>query len=312
MPTEFTIEKITKKDLPEIRTLALNNGGNQRLTESFIENWYLNNPSNSASLCKVVGEDGHIEGYATTNNFNFTMEGKSTLVAMPQNVLTSLKVRGKGLFNKLYFKTETDNLTENKVECFLTFTNELSTPIFLNKFFYERGKCPDVVFTPFNFLDLFSSYQVTRLSSVDDILFYPRFEYDNSMQKDLAYFKWRYKLYTDQDLHIIAVKEKDKIIGYAFLKVVKKYGVKCLLLMDIITENENAFSATIEACFSYSAKHGFIGTVMFDAAFTIKKRIVRVKLKNRLNFLVKGQSADATKHLSQLNFNFFFGDLDIV
>jgi hypothetical protein len=312
MSTEFIIEKITKKDLPEIRTLALNNGGNQRLTESFIENWYLNNPSNSASLCKVVGPDGHIEGYATTNNFNFTIEGKSTLVAMPQNVLTSLKVRGKGLFNKLYFKTESDNLTENKVECFLTFTNKLSTPIFLNKFSYERGKCPDVVFTSFNFLDLFSSYHFIRMPSIDEILINSRFEYDNSMNKDLAYFKWRYKLYSKDDLHIVAVKKATNNIGYVFLKVIKKHGVKCLLLMDIISDNATNLSAIIEASFSYAAKNGFIGVVMFDGAFSVKKRMARIKLKNRLNFLVKGQTTDTTKHLSQLDFNFFFGDLDIV
>jgi hypothetical protein len=312
MPVEFTIEKIVKADLPEIRMLALNNGGNQRLTENYIENWYLNNPSNSISLCKVVSNEGSIEGYATTNNFMFTIEGKPLLVAMPQNVLTSLKVRGKGLFNKLYFKTESDNIEENKVDCFLTFTNKLSTPIFLNKFAYEKGKCPDITFTPFNFLDLFSSYRSQRLSSIDEVTFSSIYTLDNSMQKTEAYFKWRYKLYSDKELHLIAVKEKEKLIGYAFLKVVRKRKIACLLLMDLVCEKEAHIPQLIEASFAYATKHFFSGVILFDGAFGIKKRIARVRLKNRLNFLVKGKTPDSTKRLSQLNFNLFFGDLDIV
>ena len=312
MQPEFTIEKIRRTDLPEIRMLASNNGGNQRLTENYIENWYLNNPSNSISLCKVVSNEGSIEGYATSNNFMFTIEGKPMLVAMPQNVLTSLKVRGKGLFNQLYFKTESDNLIENKVDCFLTFTNKASTPIFLNKFFYERGLCPDITFTAFNFLDLFSFYEYKRLSSIDEIIFPFIYTPDNSMQKNATYFKWRYKMYTSEDLHLIEVKEKGHIIGYAFLKVVKKKGIKCLLLMDIVSETGENFSGIIKACFTYSTRNFFVGTIMFDGAFTIRKRIARIKLKNRLNFLVKGKTSAITHHLSQLNFNFFFGDLDIV
>jgi hypothetical protein len=312
MPSEFTIEKIIKADLPAISKLALNNGGNQRLTESYIQNWYLENPSNSISLCKVVDKEGNIEGYATSNNFMFTIEGKSSLVAMPQNVLTSLKVRGKGLFNQLYFKTESDNLIENKVDCFLTFTNKASTPIFLNKFFYERGQCPDIIFTAFNFLDLFSSFECRRLSSINEIIFTSIYMQDNAMQKNVAYFKWRYKMYTDKELHIIEVKKKGIVIGYAFLKVITKKGIKCLLLMDIISETDKNFSGIVKACFAYAARKVFIGIIMFEGAFVIRKRVARIRLKNRLNFLTKGKTPEFTQHLSKLNFNFFFGDLDIV
>ncbi|HMG82918.1 MAG TPA: hypothetical protein VK559_07770 [Ferruginibacter sp.] len=312
MGAEFTIEKIIKKDLPEISALALNNGGNQRLTETYIENWYLNNPSNSVSLCKVVNNKGAIEGYATTNNFMFTIEGKPSLVAMPQNVLTSLKVRGKGLFNKLYFKTESDNLEENKVDCFLTFTNKLSTPIFLNKFAYEKGLCPAILFTPFNFFDLLSSYQFKRLTAIDQMVFSSIYSFDNAIQKDEAYFKWRYKLYTAKELHLVEIKEKSIIIGYAFLKATQKKGIPYLFLMDIIAEKKDNIAVVIEACFTYSSKQFFSGVVMFDGAFDIKKRTARIRLQNRLNFLVKGKTPALTAHLSQVNFNFFFGDLDIV
>jgi hypothetical protein len=312
MESQFTIEKITKSDLLEVTVLASNNGGGKKFTKEFIENWYFNNPSNSASLCKVVSDEGQIEGYATTNNFMFTIEGKSLLVAMPQNVLTSIKVRGKGLFNKLYFKTESDNLNENKADCFLTFTNKLSTSIFLNKFAYIRGKCPDLLFTSFNFFDLFSRHKFVRLSSVDDVPFSSIYHFDNAMQKNDTHFKWRYKLYSKEDLHIVEVKESDKIIGYLFLKVEQKKGIKFLMLMDVVCEGQDYYNKIIEAGFAYSTKNFFIGLLMFDSTFKIKKRIFRLRIKNRLNFLVKGKTMEDTNQLSKINFNFFFGDLDMV
>jgi hypothetical protein len=311
MESQFIIDKITDNDLLEVTTLALNNGGGKKFTKEFIENWYLNNPSNSRSLCKVVSE-GQIEGYATTNNFMFNIAEKPCLVAMPQNVLTSVKIRGKGLFNKLYFKTESDNLNENKVDLFLTFTNKLSTPIFLNKFSYQRGKCPDLLFTPFNPFDFFSPYKFVPLSSVDEIPFASIYKFDNAMQKDAAHFKWRYKLYSKEELRIVAVKEKDQTIGYLFLKVQKQKGIKILILMDVISENEYNFNKVIEAAFAYSTKHFFVGLLMFAGAFKLKKRILRLRIKNRLNFLVKGKTKNSTEELSLIDFNFFFGDLDMV
>jgi hypothetical protein len=313
MEAQFIIDKITKNDLAEVTTLALNNGGGKKFTKAFIENWYLGNPSNSTSLCKVVSNEGQIEGYATTNNFMFVIAGEPLLVAMPQNVLTSVKVRGKGLFNKLYFKTESDNLNENKVDLFLTFTNKLSTPIFLNKFDYKRGKCPDLLFLPLNVFDFFSSYECIKLSSVDDILFFDEmYQFDNAMQKNAAHFKWRYSSYSKEELHIIAVKEKNKIIGYLFLQVQKKKGIKFLILMDVICTNENNFSKLIDAGSAYSTKNFFAGILLFDGAFKLRKRFLKLRIKNRLNFLVKGKVPEITDQLSKMNFNFFFGDLDMV
>jgi hypothetical protein len=51
---------------------------------------------------------------------------------------------------------------------------------------------------------------------------------------------------------------------------------------------------------------------MFSGAFKIKKRIFRLRIKNRLNFLVKGKTLEITTQLSKVDFNFFFGDLDMV
>ena len=150
---DIKLEKIEKTDLSELKTLALENGGNKNMHEHYFEDVYFNNPSKSHSLWKAV-VDNRIEGFATTNNFECELDNNNFLVAMPQNVLTSVKLRGKGMFNKLYYKTEHDNIQNNKVDYFMTFTNKLSTPIFLTKFGYLKGKCPDLLVFLSNHLHL--------------------------------------------------------------------------------------------------------------------------------------------------------------
>ena len=145
MNKEFQFQQIKEADFPEIEKLAIENGGNSSLNVNALKHQYFNNPSKSFTFWKVVGQN-KIEGYATTNNFQFILENKKIFVGMPQNVLVSEFVRGSGLFGKLYNLTEKENREEKSIDTFLTFTNEISTPIFIKKFKYLRGMCPDLTF----------------------------------------------------------------------------------------------------------------------------------------------------------------------
>ena len=198
---EYTLAKIEATDKNEIELLALETERNKKFSGAYIQHWYFNNPSHSYSLWKVV-LNNKIEGYATTNNFKYLIHEKPIMVAMPQNVLTSARIRGKGLFNKLYFRTESHNLDENNISAFLTFTNSLSTPIFLDKFNYKRGKCPIVFFDFFSVFNIFKKKSFERLSSIDEIgsLFFKNaYCFDNAMQKSEEYYKWRYSEYTKKN-----------------------------------------------------------------------------------------------------------------
>ncbi len=315
MKEEYLLEKINETDKNELALLALETENNKRFNAEFIQHWYFDNPSNSFSLWKVV-VNNKIEGYATSNNFKYKINGQDTKVAMPQNVLTSLKTRGKGLFNKLYFKTEADNINEKNINVFLTFTNSLSTPIFINKFNYLRGKCPIVFFNFFSIANFFRKDNFRLLKSIDEIdasFFRKAYHFDNAAIKDESYYKWRYHQYTKKNLHIIAVFDKKNILGYSFLKVEKRRGIKFLILMDIIAIDLFSISAIIAASFVFSSKKFYAGTVLFNLeANNIGKKIFRLKLKERFNFLVKGENDNHSKILSKIDFNMFFSDLDIV
>jgi len=313
MNVDFTLSKIIQADKTEMKKLAYNNGGNQNLTEEYIEHWYFNNPSNSYSLWKVL-VNGAIEGFATTNNFKFYIDGKECLVAIPQNVLTSTNFRGKGLFEKLYFRTEIENIKENKVDCFLNLwaNNSMSTPIFLNKLGYSEGMCPSLLLTPFNLYDLFSKSKYERLSNLDSIKFSSIYRFNNAMEKTKAHIRWRYSKYSQENLHVISVKEDQKVIGYAFLKVEKREGLKILILMDIICERAENVPLIIDACFIYTSKNFFWGLLMFDIPFKLRKRIFQISIKERFKFLVRGNTQEETDRLSRTKFTLFFGDLDFV
>ena len=234
------------------------------------------------------------------------------LVAMPQNVLTSVKLRGKGMFNKLYYKTEHDNIQNNKVDYFMTFTNKLSTPIFLTKFGYLKGKCPDLLVFLSNPLHLIIKKKYCRIDSINSVRFDTSFKFNNSFNKSPEFYLWRYKLYDKKNLHIISIAEFGNIVGYAFFVSQKKKGIEFLILSDIISFNQEHLGLIIDQCKIYTAKNFFPFFMMFDLDNSTAKNIFTLTLKNRFNFLVKGKTLEESNMLSTKSFNLFFSDIDIV
>ncbi|WP_460571743.1 GNAT family N-acetyltransferase [Flaviaesturariibacter terrae] len=297
-------------DAESLYELALANGGNDRMTPAFIRHWYFGNPAGSFSF-QVVRLNGKPEGFATTNNFRFRIGGREQLVAMPQNVLTSEALRGKGMFGKLYFRTEADNLAHG-VDAFLTFTNELSTPIFLAKFGYTRGQCPDVLLYPFGAGVLFSGYRFRRLGGVADIAFPETlFQAENALVKSRAHLEWRYSNYPPGVIHAVEVKKGGRVTGFLIFKKEKKKGIPFLLLMDVVAADEASYTATVKAAPYYGAKALAAFVLLYDPGTGVPGGLHK-RIKNRFNFLVKGKTPEETATLAATRYRFFFGDMDIV
>lgn len=311
MNLEYTFGKILPDDIEKMLVLAAENGGNKNWTREKIEHWYFNNPSNSYSMWKVDA-NGKMEGYATTNNFYYKINNKRSLVAMSQNVLTSVMVRGKGLFRNLYFKTETENIEDNKAAYFLTFTNVMSTPVFLDKLGYVRGKCPVLLISFFNPLSFIQQKEVERLESINEVKWDSFFQFENAMEKSLSYFKWRYAIYTDNELHIISVSNQGSLIGYAFLLVKTKKGIKYMVFTDVICRRTVDIASIIKASRYYVSKKLFLFMLMFEIPSEKSNYGISLRIKDRFNFLVKGKTPAETEMLSDRQFSLFLGDLDII
>jgi len=307
---EIVLKNLQKQDSEEIELLALENGGRKSLNRKNITHWYFDNPHKSHSLWKAVLKN-KIEGYAATNNFYHKIDEQLFLAGFPQNVFTSNEIRGKGIFKRLYFKTEIENIKNNKVDIFLTFTNNLSTPIFENKFGYKRGIQQSLLVNIPNPLNVLSKKSYQEIDSLDNVIFDSKIhQFENGREKDLDYYKWRYSTCNPENLKILKINAENQLLGYAFLIKRKVKGISILLLADIIGKDEGSISKIIEACSIYSAKKLYPALIMFDLSNNYKNRGINFRVKQKSVFQVKGKTEDETEYLSKIKFNFFYGDLD--
>ncbi len=231
---------------------------------------------------------------------------------MPQKVVTSYKMRGKGVFGKLYRQTEKDNL-ENGADFFLTFTNEASTPIFLGKFGYLKGICPDVIFAFPRVSAFFNSnnYESITSDAIKDV----QKPQVNSFIKDLDYFRWRYSPESEEDVTILKVKgEKSTTAGFIFLKKIYKKRIPLYILLDMLILEESEVEQLMEAAVNFASRKFSMGLLALDREGFSEcwKRFAHRRIKNRFNFLVKGKSEDETKKLAETKFNFSFSELDFI
>ena len=315
----MNIRKANISDLDGICSLMKEeNDGN--VSNEYLENWYWKNPFKSHSLI-ICEENGKTLGISSTNNFKMNIHGTEKLIAFPQKVLTSNEIRGKGFFSKLYFENEKDNIDNQKVDHFLTFTNEMSTPIFLDKFGYKRGISPSITILPtlprFQRADPKRMREVNELDdkylSDKDLIQRPE-----SIIKDRKYYDWRYGQElngTDKSFIKLEIFNEDLILGYAILKKVVRMKLPFFYLTEIITHSKDYIPDIIRSARCYSSSKGAFGLMLINNYMTdnsIDNYSFKLTIKNRLNFLVKGKSQIETEELAITSFNFSFGDLDFI
>lgn len=313
------ILKAVVNDVADIKTLILQEN-DQNISEQYLQDWYWHNPFNSSSviLCK---KEGQLKGMASTNNFKMKIAGSSVLVAFPQKVLTSKEIRGKGFFTKLYFENEKDNISSEGVDLFLTFTNQMSTPIFLNKFGYKAGICPDTILLPaWAFFMTGRGAKMKIKEHFDDSFLedLDSTDHDNCVLKDPSYLNWRYNLSSSTKNHSyvkIEVTRNGVILGYAVVKKMVKKGIPMLVIADIlVNKKENVADVLRQAGYYATIKGCLVLTLLSNEI--CRPAVDNIKLKaiksNALNFLVKGKTEEETNQLTKTHFNFSFGDLDFI
>ena len=311
--------KATIEDMGVLSAFINAENGSSIGSEHLIK-WYCDNPFNSSSiiLCEL---DGEFHGLSSTNNFMMNIEGEMKLVAFPQKVLTSEKIRGKGVFKELYRLNERDDIDNENVDCFLTFTNEMSTQIFLNKFGYVRGGCPLIAVLP-----SLPYYSITRDVTVkvvdkfnENYLREIELSFDlNSILKDAKFIAWRYTHVLDPKgvgYHILEIKKRDEIVGYSVVKRHSLMYTPWFYLMDVICSSSEHVAKIIAATRDHVRSKwalGMVAIVNDQNRPYFEQTKFKMVFNNKLNFLVKGSDSNETHDLSQVQFNFSFGDLDFI
>ena len=212
---------------------------------------------------------------------------------------------------KVIFKKLKLNVKKN-VNFYITFTNKLSTPIFLKKFNYVRGKCPNIIIIPtINFY--FKKININRVYKFDKIYLskYNSKKYNNAIYKDEEYFKWRYEKSIFDDLHILEFKENEVIEGYVIIKFSYRKKIKVCYLLDTIGEFNSQTLKKLKKYIFFNNTYLLL-ILENDQLQFINKNKIYLKFKNQFNFLVKEISENKKFKLSKINLNLSFGDIDFI
>ena len=312
---EITLHRATATDLADVVELNRVENDDDRMTTGYLDWWYFNNPFNSFSFfLSRIG--GRACGMCSSNDAQFVINGRPWKAGFIQKVLTSNEVRGKGLFGKLYVKTDTDFL-ERGGDCFLAFPNAVAKPIYLAKYSYSHGIYPDLTLLFTNPLHLAAGSQHEVVSQLDSAFFQQStFQFENAMKKNEKFLNWRYLTFKSEHYKYVAlaVKRSGKLVGYAFLKKIQKKGLPVFVLMDVGFHSQADLAHIIKQARVYAAKQLsvgllYMGNPLIDAA---TKGVARKMWRNQFDFLVKGKNQAETDELAKVTFNFFFGDLDFV
>jgi hypothetical protein len=309
---DFRFERTSAHSHTALSEFIIKQTKNRSATPEYLQWWFMNNPVSSSMQHALL--NGRIAGFASTNNFKMYYEGEEKTVAMPQKVLTDSQLRGKGLFSKLYFKTEEENIQLNHVDFFLTFTNDASTPIFINKFGYKRGISPDVllIFPGLNVLLSKHVYSVVELPEKKSEYHFTASTLSNSIIKNAEYFRWRYFSFSNEI--IMLTSENGAETQSIFLKRVVKSKIPFYAVLDIVAESEAGVTQMLRYALHYSLRKLSAGLMTLDhpQINSAMKNFLHYKVKNRFHFLVKGKNQEETNTLAATKFNFTFGDLDFI
>lgn len=314
MPTsEDTIQKdyiqtIAREDLKKVEEMYAREGDKYKNnTEENFAWWYFDNPSKSRSLFGV-NMGGEIEGFASTNNFWFQIEGTKKLAAMIQKVITLPGIRGKGYFGKLLVELEKDSWDTHNADFLTGFPNGQAAPIYIQKFAYKWARQPRVQYTP---AALIGATNITRIASTKDIHDFNGLQLDNAVVKNEEYYQWRYSGYEQSVIHTLKVERKGKVVAYAIVKTFHKKKIPFFILLDLILYNEEDVSYVFKKLRLYAAKHVHAGLLFVGTELTEKLKGVPVlNTPKKFDHMVKGKDEAETDHLKTLNYNFYFGDMD--
>jgi hypothetical protein len=312
MADEIQTRPMEREDLPPVSDLIQRENSDSEVSASSLEHWYFGNPIGDFTA-EVALRRGTIQGVATTNNFRFLSGDRSVLVGMPQKVLTSRSIRGRGVFGRLYFETERVNLEERGVEFFMTFTNKASTQIFLRRFGFVRGPSPRLVLLPSSPMSLLRRRRYRAVEDFDsDFLGQDLLQMPYGLEKDRTFYQWRYGDTKPGPYLKLEVGGSSDRAGYVVLRRVKKSGLPVYLLMDVVASHSERLPELFRQAQRFVTASGTVGLLCFSNIFTERGMSGQftIPVGSPFNFLVKGRSDRATQDLVDQDFNLSFGDVD--
>lgn len=216
-------------------------------------------------------EEDELIGYYAAIPYAYHLKGKQLDAAMVCDVMTGIKARGKGVFTKLglysteeFAKRGFDFSTgfpirpevipghikagwENYFPLpmygrFIRFNSFLQTKkigllapatnLGLSFFNWILGLASPRLAKDFSF-EHYGSDQMTNIKGLNDFFCKWQEEEKISLIKNVEFLTWRLGA-PEKKYHILVLRNKDSIVGYAVARAVTKLGVPCLGVLDVI------------------------------------------------------------------------------
>lgn len=281
--------------------------GNAHAEAEHLRHWYLGNPTGSSSV--MLGLlNGRVVGMATTNDHYFNGPDGRALVAMPQKVLTDASLRGQGIFGNLYKASEEVGRRKG-VGFFLTVTNAASTPIFLQRFGYQRLPSPRM-------LVVAPALGPVRGAAADVPWTVPAAVRPDAwtMEKEEAHMRWRFGGAGGVGRVDQAFRFADGSTGRLFLKRIKRKGVPLLLLLDGHAADDRLLRMLLVQARRIARRQGCVALLVLAEERMVRATsgMLRHTVSSGLNLLVKGLDEAHTTRLLRQRFSIAFGDLDFL
>ena len=310
MKKKYTYFQAKIKDSESIAKFVRSENKNKLFTKNYIDWWYFKKKKSGFNFT-VLKYKNKIISISTINNAIFCLNKKITEIGLPQNVVTKKRYRGMGLFSKV-FKTSEKKSIANKVKKFITFTNAASTPIFIKKFKYKVGICPNILFFPiFPFKK--KSSKLKKVNKIDNFFYYQNNKHilNNSIIKDKSYLSWRYEKNLDKNTHLLEYKKDNQSQSLIMIKFGYKKNIKICYLLDCLGSVDKSLLRELKKYIANNRSYLFL-CLENDYFKKLYSSSFFFRIKKKFNFLVKAENNKETNKLSKTKFNITFGDLDFI
>lgn len=308
--------------------------------------WFERNPTKYVNIY-LAEWAGRVIGVSSTAPFRVSGDGEEHLVPFSINVLTHPDHRGQGIFSALELANEEDAV-RNGCPLMLSFPNALSTPIFMNRLGWSRGRAPAFMLKVLNPAPLLrAALDVTppewlggparsvlrrALREASSTALQPIDEFDCNFDrlweqergrrrwglvKDSAYLSWRFLEAPSGRYRCWRILDGRELAGYLVTGTVVKKGLRLGFIADLVPPaTDGVLAAALGVADAWFARQDVDAILAFAPAGTVAKfqylRFAYLPTPKRLNFIYKilDTRFSAIPFAERSLWDFNLGDLD--
>lgn len=238
--------------------------GTTQLTDEEFAWWFDRNPAGEGIVSLAV-DDGEVVGVAAMSFFKTRLEGVETRLAIPVNVATDARYRGRGVFSTLQQENE-DAAAASGSPLTVTFPNARSYPIFVGRLgwidlprlrLWARplrvgGVVRYLLRRPGEVGGMRARDEGSRVVRGLEVRPLERFgadldalgmsaaaAYGSHFVRDAEYFNWRY-LDSPRDYRCFGAYRGGELVGVAIVGHTFKHGVSAGFVADLVAGPEDA------------------------------------------------------------------------